>query len=86
MAEVTGTPPVEYRAATELPQTTTDQTGWEVRPEWSQEEKNEGYTPVQQVAAEFIGTFLLVAVVVGSGIMGRPYQMEIMQLHYLVIL
>jgi len=64
MAEVTGTPPVEYRAATELPQTTTDQTGWEVRPEWSQEEKNEGYTPVQQVAAEFIGTFVFVSVAV----------------------
>jgi aquaporin Z len=55
---------VEYRAATQLPQTTTDQTGWEVRPEWSQEGKNEGYTPVQQVAAEFIGTFVFVSVAV----------------------
>jgi len=63
MAEVTGTPPVEYRAPTELPQPTV-QSGWEARPQWSQEDRSEEYTPVQQVIAEFIGTFAFVSVAV----------------------
>ena len=63
MAEVTGNTPVEYRATTELPQQT-GQSGWETRTQWSQEEKGEDYTPVQQVVAEFIGTFAFVSVAV----------------------
>ena len=63
MAEVTGNTPVEYRATTELPQQTA-QSGWETRTQSSQEEKGEDYTPVQQVVAEFIGTFAFLSVAV----------------------
>ena len=63
MAEVTGNTPVEYGASTELPQPT-GQSGWETHAQWPQEEKSEDYTPVQQVAAEFIGTFAFVSVAV----------------------
>ena len=63
MAEVTGNTPVEYGVSTELPQPT-GQSGWETHAQWPQEEKSEDYTPVQQVVAEFIGTFAFVSVAV----------------------
>ena len=63
MAEVTGNTPVEYGASTELPQPT-GQSGWETHAQWPQEEKSEDYTPVQQMVAEFIGTFAFVSVAV----------------------
>jgi len=63
MAEVTGTPPVQHYAPTETPQPTV-QPGWETRSQWSQEDRSEEYTPVQQVVAEFIGTFAFVSVAV----------------------
>jgi len=63
MAEVTGNTPVEHGVSTELPQPT-GQSGWETHAQWPQEEKSEDYTPVQQVVAEFIGTFAFVSVAV----------------------
>ena len=63
MAEVTGNTPVEYGVSTELPQPT-GQSDWETHAQWPQEEKSEDYTPVQQVVAEFIGTFAFVSVAV----------------------
>ena len=62
MAEVSGNPPVEYGTPTELPQAV--QSGWETPAQVISEQEDEPYTPVQQVVAEFIGTFALVSVAV----------------------
>ena len=63
MAEVTGNPPVGYGASTQLPQSTS-QSGWEVPTQGGPGQEDEPYTPLQQITAEFIGTFALISVVV----------------------
>ena len=63
MAEISGNPPVEYEPQAQLPQSTTQSALEPYSQPW-QGQGDEPYTPVQQLVAEFIGTFALVSVVV----------------------
>ena len=70
MAEVTGNPPVEYRAGTEL--ATGQAAGWQTQPQDKSTGSMEDVSIARQLVAEFIGTFAFIFVAVSTAYWWYP--------------
>ena len=70
MAEVTGNPPVEYRAGTEL--ATGQAAGWQTQPQDKSAGSMEDVSIARQLVAEFIGTFAFIFVAVSTAYWWYP--------------
>ena len=70
MAEVTGNPPVEYRAGTELAASQT--ASWQTQPKGKSAGVMEDVSIARQLVAEFIGTFAFIFVAVSTAYWWYP--------------
>ena len=70
MAEVTGNPPVEYRAGTELAASQT--ASWQTQPKDKSAGAMEDVSIARQLVAEFIGTFAFIFVAVSTAYWWYP--------------
>ena len=70
MAEVTGNPPVEYRAGTE--QAASQTASWQTQPQDKSAGVMEDVSLARQLVAEFIGTFAFIFVAVSTAYWWYP--------------